>query len=120
MDNHQCEAIIITCIDYRLQEIVNNWILDHFQPKTFDRVALAGGVKNLDVILSQVDIAVKFHHIQKVILINHEDCGAYGSEVTAEKHAQDLRSARATIQKQYPNLNVEIYYLHLNGTFKPI
>ena len=61
--DHSAEAIIVTCIDFRLQEAINNWISQNYVPKTFDRVALAGGVKNLEIILNQIDIAYRLHHI---------------------------------------------------------
>lgn len=120
MDPHDCETIVVTCIDYRLQEAINKWLYDHFQPKTFDRVALAGGVKNLDPIMGQVEIAHRLHHINKVVLINHEDCGAYGAENTSGKHAADLNAAKDKIKELYPTLEVEAYYLHLDGTFETI
>lgn len=118
--NHNAESAVITCIDFRLQEAINNWISQNFKPKTFDRVAWAGGVKNLPGILTQIEIAKRLHHIKKVVLINHEDCGAYGEEGTPEKHAQDLQNAKAKILSQFPDLSVDIYYLKLNGTFEPI
>ena len=119
MDTHQAESIIITCIDFRLQEAINRWIAQNFAPKTFDRVALAGGVKNLESILEQIKIAHRLHHIKKVVLINHEDCGAYGKEGTPKKHAEDLKNAKTKIHEQFPDLEVGTYYLHLNGTFIP-
>lgn len=118
MENHQAESIIITCIDFRLQEAINNWIAQNLEPKTFDRVALAGGVKNLDTILRQIDIAVRLHHIKKVILVNHEDCGAYGEAGTLEKHTEDLTAVKASVKEIYPNLEVETFYLHLDGNFE--
>lgn len=124
--DHKAESIIVTCIDFRLQEAINNWISQNFAPKTFDRVALAGGVKNLDTILGQIEIAHSLHHIKRVVLINHEDCGAYGqenfpdTEVEHNKHTQDLTEARAKITAAYPHLKVGTYFLHLDGTFKLI
>lgn len=115
---HSAEAIIVTCIDFRLHEAIDNWIKDHFQPKTFDRVAIAGGVKNLETILGQIDIAVRLHQIKKVVLINHEDCGAYGEEGTYEKHLQDLKTAKEKINSLYPSLEVETHYLLLDGSMK--
>lgn len=117
MDNHGADAVVVTCIDFRLQEAINKWISEHFPPKTFDRVALGGGVKNLEIILGQIDIAARLHHIKKVVLINHEDCGAYGEESTPEKHAEDLKAAKAKVKELYPDLEVETYYLHLDGLF---
>lgn len=116
--NHKAEAIIITCIDFRLQEAINQWISQNFAPQTFDRVALAGGVKNLDIILGQIEIAKRLHDIHRAILINHEDCGAYGDPPAGgEKHAQDLQNAKAKILSQFPDLTVGTYYLKLNGAF---
>lgn len=120
MENHQAWAIVVTCIDFRLQEAINKWIAENFQAGTFDRVALAGGVKNLDTILSQIDIALRLHHIKKVMLINHQDCGAYGQASTPQKHAADLQVAKKKVNELYPNLEVETYYLHLDGSFELI
>lgn len=120
MDLHYCTTIVITCIDFRFQDLIENWLKEKFPPKSYDRVALGGGVKNLDTVLSQIDIAVKLHHIKKVVLINHEECGAYGAESIPQKHQQDLQKAKAEIKKQYPNLQVEIYYLKKDGTFENI
>lgn len=128
MNNHTCEAIIVTCIDFRFQEYINKWISEKFEPKTFDRVAIAGGIFDFDCVLKQVEISKRLHHIKKVVLINHEDCGAYGETGTAEKHSSDLKNAagkirqacRSAIKNQYPDLEVETYYLHLDGTFEPI
>lgn len=119
MNDHTAEAIMVTCIDFRLQEAINNWIAQNFSPNTFDRVALAGGVKNLMTIMNQIGIAVRLHHIKKAVLVNHEDCGAYGEAGTSQKHAEDLRNASIKIKEQYPNLGVETFYLHLDGTFDP-
>jgi len=116
MSDHNCDALIVTCIDFRFQKYINNWITKNFQPKTFDRVAIAGGVFDLDYVLKQTEISHRLHHIHKVILINHEDCGAYGEVGTAEKHSEDLKSACEEIKKDYPELKVEGYYLHLDGT----
>lgn len=118
--DHKAESIIVTCIDFRLQEAINNWISKNFAPKTFDRVALAGGAKNLDTILGQIDIAVRLHHIKKIVLINHEDCGVYGEAGMPARHTQDLKEAKAKVRETYPDLQVETYYLHLDGTFEPI
>lgn len=118
MNDHSCGAVIVTCIDFRFQEYINRWILENFDSKSFDRVAIAGGAFDFDYVLKQVEISKRLHHIKKVILINHEDCGAYGETGTREKHAEDLKNATVKIKQQYPDLEVNIYYLHLDGTFE--
>jgi len=120
MSNHTCDALIATCIDFRFQEDINKFISENFAPKTYDRVSLAGGVFDFEYVLKQVSISKRLHQINKVILVNHEDCGAYGEAGTAEKHSEDLKNAAEKIKGQYPDLEVNTYYLHLDGTFEQI
>lgn len=116
----KAESLIVTCIDFRLQISINNWISKNLTEGTFDRVALGGGVKNLDIILDQVKIGNDLHKIKKVVLVNHENCGAYGKAGNLKKHTSDLKTAEKKINTLYPNLEVEKYYLHLNGDFEKI
>jgi carbonic anhydrase len=83
-------------------------------------VGFAGSSKDLETIMKQIEISVRLHQIKEVILINHEDCGAYGKESTFEKHSQDLKNAKQKIQSLYPDLKTELYYLKLNGQFDKI
>ncbi len=117
---HTCKGFIATCIDYRLQQYLEDWARKQFGEKNYDRVTWAGGVQDLDGILKQLSISVKLHHINRAVFVNHEDCGAYREAGTEEKHAQDLKNAAAEVKKQFPNLSVETYYLKLDGTFQPI
>lgn len=120
MSNHGCEAVIVTCIDFRFQEYINKWILENFDSKSFDRVAIAGGVFDFDHVQKQIEISKRLHNIKKVVLINHENCGVYGETGIFEKHAEDLKNAAAKIKEQYPDLKTETYYLHLDGIFEAI
>lgn len=120
MSDHSCDAAVITCIDFRFQEYINNWISSNLPAKSFDRVALAGGVFDFDYVLKQISISKRLHNITKVILINHEGCGAYGEAGTAEKHAEDLKNAAVKIKANYPNLETETYYLKIDSTFEPV
>lgn len=117
---NKAKALIATCMDFRLQDDIDKWIEEHYEPESFDRVSLAGDIKDLKEVLGQVKLAYDLHQIEKVVLINHEDCGAYGAEGTIERHTADLKTAKAKINELYPNLEVETYYLHLNGIFDKI
>lgn len=120
MHSHIAETVIVTCIDFRFQQYIDDWISENFSPKTFDRVAIAGGVFDFDYVAEQVEISKRLHHIKKAILVNHEECGAYGSAGSTQKHAEDLTNAASKIKQQYPDLEVDSYYLHLDGTFEQI
>lgn len=118
--NPQCEAVIVTCIDFRFQQYFEEWAVKHFQHPNYDRVAIAGGVKNWDVLQPQISIARKLHSIEQVILINHEDCGAYGEEGTVKRHRLDLKLARERVLEHYPELKVKLYFVHADGEFEAI
>lgn len=114
------DALVITCIDYRIQEMLDNWIREHVGYGHFNRVALGGSVKNWDVIFSQIEMSRRVHSITKVVLINHEDCRAYGEAGNYERHLSDLRQAREKVHEQFPDMNVELYYLSLDGQFERV
>ncbi len=117
---HPCDALIVSCIDFRFQKYIRNWLDKNVSDKTFDYVGYAGGVKDIAIILSQLKISVDLHAIKQVILMNHEACGAYGVESTPENHARDLKKAKEIILATYPQLNVQTYYLHLDGEFEEV
>ena len=72
------------------------------------------------MVLKYVQLAVTIHSIETVCLINHEDCRAYGRDGTYKRHKHDLVDAREKIKALFPRLKVEVFYLHLDGTFEPI
>lgn len=115
---HTCEAVVVHCIDFRLQHFLNDWLEQRLGKQNYDRIAWAGGVKDFPAVQSQVEISQRLHQVKKVILINHEDCGAYGSAGTRDRHASDLAYAELVIKSLF--LEVEKYYLHLNGEFERI
>lgn len=120
MSTHTCDALVVCCIDFRFQKYIQKWLGQHMKDKTYDMVGFAGSTKSLPIIMKQVVISKSLHHIKQVVLIHHEDCGAYGVESTPERHATDLQKARKKILAQYPDLTVLLYYLHLDGEFEKI
>ncbi len=120
MTTHSCDALVVACIDFRFQSYIRDWLTKQMKGKTYDYVGFAGSTKSLDTIMGQLDISVRLHQIKTVVLIHHEDCGAYGAESTAERHALDLRAARTAVVSRYADLHVELYYLHLDGTFEQV
>lgn len=120
MTIHKCEAIVVVCIDFRFQRYIRNWLERNMKDKSYDLVGYAGSSKELATIIKQIDISKRLHHINQVILIHHEDCGAYGKEGTYKRHSKDLKKAEKQILSLYPDLQVALYYLHLNGKFEKV
>lgn len=115
-----CDALVVHCMDYRLQKFLQPWITVRFGYDNFDIISLAGGVHDYEMVLKYVQLAVQIHSIETVCLINHEDCRAYGREGTYKRHRQDLLDTCSKIRALFPHLKAEAFYLHLDGTFESI
>ncbi len=113
---HSCQAIVVTCMDFRFQNMIQKWTENHIK-NGFDKVAIAGAVKDLEFVLSQIEISVRLHQTKEVYLINHEDCGAYGKENSFERHMSDLLKAKASISQRFPQLKIYLLYSKLDGEF---
>lgn len=117
---HTCDVIVTTCIDFRFQGFIDKFIEEKFGNNNHDRVAWAGGVKDWDNVLNQIKISKRLHDIKEVVLINHEDCGAYGELGTPEKHAEDLKTAYGAIKNELSDVEIKTFYAKLDGSFEEI
>ena len=115
-----CDALVVRCIDFRFIQYIRHFTDTQLAGKTYDIVGYGGATKEWDAVMKEVDISEGLHEFKQLVLINHEDCGAYGDEGTPERHAADLRKARDVVLSKYPQLQVDLYYLHLDGTFEPV
>lgn len=115
-----CDYLVVSCMDFRIQPHIRAWAEQHLHDERYDYVGFAGSTKELDIIISQIDLSSKLHRIKKVILVHHEDCGAYGTQGSFEKHTADLQKARQHILERHPDLIIEAFYLKLSGEFSPI
>lgn len=89
-----CEALCITCIDYRAIDSTVRFLQtaqpDGLNlPRDFDIVALAGASLasvstkfpgSVDALWNHVSLAKSLHKIKRVIVIDHRDCGAFEVE----------------------------------------
>ena len=116
----QCDALVVHCMDYRLQKFLQPWITVRFGYDNFDIISLAGSVHDYGMVLKYVELAVRIHGIKTVCVINHEDCRAYGREGTYKRHRHDLLDTSMKLHALFPGLKVEAFFLHLDGTFELI
>jgi carbonic anhydrase len=116
----KCDALVVHCMADRLQKFLHPWIRSRFGADNFDIISLAGGVHDYEMVLKYVQLAVQIHSIKQVVLINHEDCRAYGRDGTYKRHKHDLMDSEQKIEALFSDLEVETFYLHLDGTFELI
>ena len=127
-------ALAITCIDYRLVDDAVQFFHAKHLTKDYDQVSLAGA--SLAAVSSKfpssnaafwdhVGIAKQLHHIKKLIVVDHRDCGAYKvafgtafkGEGAAEttQHKSVMQQVKAKLAKTHPDLTCEFYLMALDG-----
>lgn len=127
------EVLTIRCFDDRCQ---NREVFDLFMKQLkfrhHDQESPAGGAKVLsspekkgdrDFMLREITKSVKLHGTKKIMLFTHQDCGAYGGIAKfgghEEKefifHIEEHRKAHAVVQKNFPKLRVETYFIDTKG-----
>ena len=64
-----CDALVVHCMDYRLQKFLQPWITVRFGYDNFDIISLAGGVHDYEMVLKYVELAVQIHSIKQFALL---------------------------------------------------
>jgi hypothetical protein len=129
------EALGLTCIDYRLVDDSVRFFDSMHLTNEYDLTALAGASlaavspkfpSSNAAFWDHVGIAKQLHHIKKVIVVDHRDCGAYkvafGKNFAGEKvaetaqHKAVMLEAQAMLKQKYSDLSSEFYLMALDGT----
>ena len=129
------EALVVTCIDYRLVDDAVRFFDGLGMKHQYDQVSLAGaalaGVSPMfpssnAAFWDQLALARKLHGVEKLIVLDHRDCGAYkaafgakfASERTAEsaQHKSVMTSLKAELAAKAPGLAYDGYLMALDGS----
>jgi len=121
---HACKAVVIRCIDFRIKPTaVSDLLVKIGYPEgSYDTVSLAGAAKCLlspkagesEMLLSQIEISSRLHCISEVVVLYHDNCGAYGiDDPVLEETTQlsDLSVVKAKINERFPDLAVKLYII---------
>jgi len=123
--NHTCQAIVFRCMDFRIDPTVFSQLLAQngiCEVGQFDLVSVAGAAKSFladqqDFMMAQIEIATRLHGVKKVVLVMHDNCGAYGIADSADEERTqrlDLEAIASLVADKFPELTVE--KLILKGT----
>ena len=128
------EAMVLSCIDPRFQALVSRQQASDGLAGKYSAFTIAGA--SIAVVApafkewqktfwENLGASVQLHHIKKVIVVNHRDCGAakiaYGAEkvsspaVETETHKAALFEFRAQLKEKQPELGVELGLMSLDG-----
>ena len=128
------EALLLSCMDFRLMDDVERYMATRGLRDKYDHIVLAGAALGAvtdkypawnKTFWDHVGLAVDLHHIHKVIVMDHRDCGAYkvilgedfAKDPAREKrvHSEKLKELAKLIKKQHPKLEVELLLMSLDG-----
>lgn len=128
------DVLLLSCMDFRLMDDIGRYMAERGFHEKYDHLVLAGaslGAVNdkypawRKTFWDHVDLAVQLHQIERLVVMDHRDCGAYRLLVGAEQvdtpeketaaHAQQLAALRSITQDRYPNLKVETLLMGLDG-----
>jgi len=131
---HKAKYCIVTCIDFRLQKAYSNFIESRQMLSTCDVISLAGCSRDLvkpienwhkDALLRQIELSVKLHNPDTLILLDHQDCGGYAQDSTIAQgltvdqdrlaHSEWGKIAKAALLEKFPGKSVQVYYFQLDG-----
>lgn len=118
----KCQACVLTCMDFRIQSAVANWVREKGLADKYDYLALPGASRDFlaEGKLPLLEASYRLHHIQEVYLIHHEDCGAYNLgalpvEEQLDRQRQDMELAARILKERHPELKVYLAFLYLDG-----
>lgn len=131
----EVEALAFSCIDFRLVDAALKFFDTDIGAKDYDLLALAGASlgavspkfpSSNAAFWDHVEIAKTLHHIKKIIVLDHRDCGAYkvafGKDFASERNAETaqhkamMTSLRFMLGKKHPDLTAEFYLMALDGS----
>jgi carbonic anhydrase len=133
------DALLLSCMDYRLVTATGSYMTKRGLRGKYDHVVLAGA--SLGAITDKfpdwnktfwqhLDVAIDLHHVQRAIVLDHRDCGAYkvilGEDCCKEPakeravHAEKLKELRTQINAKHPKLGVELLLMSLDGKVETI
>ena len=126
------KAMVLSCMDQRFQPIVYNFLKKKKLTGRYSSFTIAGaslGVTNKKfkkwhkTFWDNIETSIKLHHIKKLIVINHLDCGAakiingkkiFSKDIETRIHRESLQKIKKLFKNKYPRLNIELNIISLS------
>tara|TARA_X000000950_G_scaffold239430_1_gene292015 strand:+ start:62 stop:478 length:417 start_codon:yes stop_codon:yes gene_type:complete len=126
------QAMVLSCMDPRFQPIVFNYLKKRKLSGKYSSFTIAGSAIGVTVnkfkkwhktFWDNFETSVKLHNIKKLIVINHQDCGAakiingkkdFSSTNETKVHKNSFKKIKKIFKKKYPKLKIELKLIFLN------
>ncbi len=124
--------MVLSCMDPRFQPIVFNYLKKRKLSGKYSSFTIAGSAIGVTVnkfkkwhktFWDNFETSVKLHNIKKLIVINHQDCGAakiingkkdFSSTNETKVHKNSFKKIKKIFKKKYPKLKIELKLIFLN------
>lgn len=127
------------CMDFRFQKSIQGWLEEKGYLGASDEVIVAGASRDLvkplesfhkDALLRQIELSVKLHDPEEIVVIDHQDCGGYaqdqtipsGLDVEEDKkaHIEYAKKAKQMLEAKFPGKVVLNYYARMDGVVEEL
>ena len=127
------KAMVLSCMDPRFQHLVHNYLKKKKLTGKYSAFTIAGAAVGVThnkfkewhkTFYNNLATSIQLHKIEKLIVINHKDCGAAkianGKKefnVTNENkiHEDSFSKLKKEIKKRFPKLKVELNLMSLES-----
>ncbi len=125
------EAMVLSCIDPRFQPKVYKYLKVKKLTGKYSSFTIAGAAIGVtakkfkkwhSTFFDNLSTSIKLHKINKLIVINHQDCGAakiingnkkFNLLIEKKIHKDSFRKIKKVINKKFPNLKISFKVLKL-------
>ena len=127
------KAMVLSCMDPRFQHIVYNHLKKKKLTGKYSAFTIAGAAVGIThnkfkkwhkTFYDNLATSIQLHKIEKLIVINHKDCGAAKivngkkefNPVNEKKiHEESFSKIKKQIKKRFPKLKVELNLISLDS-----
>ena len=126
------KAMVLSCMDPRFQSIVYNFLKKKKLIGKYSSFTIAGASLGVTAtkfkkwhktFWDNIGTSIKLHHIKKLIIFNHQDCGVakiingknfFSNGIERKIHKESFQKIKRLFKKKYPKLNIELNIISLN------
>ena len=126
------KAMVLSCMDPRFQHLIHNHLKKKKLTGKYSAFTIAGAAVGVthnkfkkwhNTFYDNLGTSIQLHKIEKLIVINHKDCGA-AKIVNGKKefnnlnelkiHQTSFNKIKKLIKKKHPKLKIELGLMSLN------
>ena len=130
------KAMVLSCIDPRFQPKIFNYLKKRNLSGQYSAFTIAGAAVGVThskfkkwhrVFFENLSASIQLHKIDKLIVINHQDCGAakianskkeFNNKVETDIHKVSFIKLKSSLRKKFPKLKIEFNVMALNNSIK--